>query len=938
MDELDLELELARAQRDLALAKAEAASRQTSSSSGGSALGQLGLDVAGGIPRAFTGAADVIASPLVYGMQKLGLPARQFELSSLLGNEIQKTADVFGLQAETPRQDIISSVVPIGPGKFVPQALEGLASYVGGKVGETAGGTTGSFLGSILAPLLGKKAISTTARGIEKATDPTLFMLGNEEAIKRAAEAEILKIAGDSALQSVPTSSVPYTAAEILGTPSMAKYQSTIAQTQGGGDVLLPILAERESKIRSSMMDYGQERDKGILAVQLQDAAAAQTKAAEEQGIKLKSALKDLGEEAQQGDMALAMRDFSAEASAKKAASEGDMLTALGLSGEAKAVTSGERSTAVKESIQKRLKDQDDIAKDVWSSVDKNTELNARAPFKTFRETVNNFDSSTLQDLTGKAKEVLAKVDETLKSGGRITLKELQGLRAKAGRVWSADQSPQERKLMSELKDNIDSHSIAMLDGKAPWQANIDLQTVEKWKEAIATTKKLKQTFGEETVGEILRTRGTTQATLGSAALGKALSSMESAKELVTKFGKAAPEVTLARQQLLIDLEKSGNPTKFLNTKRDVFKQIFGSELSDVEEYVKSRGKPSGIAAYEKITDSTIPNVIFRDDKAAGEFMQRFAGTQVEKFARTKFTQRVLLEGGGASENLALNEKVAQKIFGKDYEKVKLLAKDLDAYSAGSKGKTAEATADMWKKLGKITEGQIGPTLFQNPKTAATFRRQFKGTETYDLVKGLFIKDQLLKGPSAMDNLNKNRGIAKVLFGSDLASIEETAKRYDKFRSPGVLEKAASKGQSITGQRRTAFGEYLTARGIIGAMQNPSLTTGLGSAIGSGVGSVTGGPIGFGVGAAVGGSTGYALSKHGANLQRKMDRAVAEFLANPQALSLAAKAPTKKNVKVIERLFNTLSDKQNQSKLVQSLSRAGAVTASAYNREQEKRR
>ncbi len=103
-----------------------------------------------------------------------------------------------------------------------------------------------------------------------------------------------------------------------------------------------------------------------------------------------------------------------------------------------------------------------------------------------------------------------------------------------------------------------------------------------------------------------------------------------------------------------------------------------------------------------------------------------------------------------------------------------------------------------------------------------------------------------------------------------------------------MLKGIAQKG-SPTASRMTALGEILGQRQIIRAMK-----------LGWVPGMLSNAPV-------LGTVVGAGVSKAGFARERKLDRMIAELLANPSMLKIAAKPATRQNVKALESLMMTLS-------------------------------
>lgn len=670
MDEIDAQIEAART--ELAALRAEPEP---------SRLSQFAFDVPVGVARAGAGLADVLAYPVVKGLEYAGAPVKTFGLSKLL-------TEAAG--PETPTQEVISFLTPspLSKAKMLSQAGTGLASYLGMKGAETIAPESeyAGLVGALAGPGLATGAGRLAGAGVRAISPAVGIAAGSDEALRAAAQAEVLRQAGTEGAerlrlaQQMPelatgTGGVPLSVAEIVQTPNLAQYQQDIGKKAGAVDILN---AAREAR-----------------------------------GVELQTALERFGVTPEVGDFKIALRDAAEEAAKKKAASEGNILRSLGLTEEAAAVTKGERGATLREAINKRLDDATELADEAWQAVPKQTKLDVSGALQ---ETLNNygqFGDLAKASVSGEAKRVIDRIQDVVTNqGGIATLNELQDIRSAAGRAMTeaAGKNPTQSNLMRILRDNIDNYGISYLPS-----TGVDTEALTKLSKAIEATRNLKQTFGEDVVGQITATRRYKPKLQTSKVIDKAIANPENASDIINKFGRNSVEATELRLEMLSRLDKAKNPTDFLGRNKDTLKAIFGSDYDELNTFAQQKGRGTGLEQFERITDTQIPNKIFADVKQVNAFMERFQGTELEQYARAKFIKTKLTASGNAVANLDANKKIAQRLFGADYDNLQKVINDLELSKtpselakAASKGQSI--TSQSLTSLGAIaaSRGVIG--------------------------------------------------------------------------------------------------------------------------------------------------------------------------------------------------------------------------------------
>jgi len=704
MDEIDAQILAARA--ELAALRAEPAP---------SMLGQFAFDIPAGIATAGAGLVDVLSLPFTAAARGLGADpetTRYFALTKELQNAKEALAAQAGVEADTGTQELISFLTPspLSKAKLLSQASTGLASYLGMQGAEAIAPESeyAGLVGALAAPAAVSGAAKLAGAGVKAVSPVVGIAAGSDEALQAAAQAEVLRQAGPEGverlrlIQEMPelatgTGGVPLTATEIVQTPSLAQYQQEIAKKAGATDIL---------------------------------GAAKETR-----GVELQAALERLGVTPQAGDFAIGLRDAAEQAAKKKAASEGSILRSLGLTEQAAAVTKGERGATLRESITNRMQEADDLAKEAWRTVPKSTKLDIKDALNQTLAEYGQFGELAKADVSGKAKRVMGKIRDIVTSkNGVATVGELQDIRSAAGRAMAeaSGTNPRQVSLMAALRDNIDNFGIKYfydpatgMKGGLPGTAATapDLEALTKLSTAVEATRTLKQTYGSGVVGEITAVRQFKPKLQTSRVIDRAIASPENASDIISKFGRNSVEATELRLEMLARLDKAKNPTDFLGRNKDTLKAIFGSDYADLNTFAQQKGRGTGLEQFERITDTQIPNKIFADVKQANAFMERFQGTELEQYARAKFIKTKLTKSGNAAVNLDSNKKIAQRLFGADYNDLQKVLSDIELSKtpgelakAASKGQSI--TSQSLTSLGAIAASrgtielmkQAGPT------------------------------------------------------------------------------------------------------------------------------------------------------------------------------------------------------------------------------------
>jgi soluble lytic murein transglycosylase-like protein len=696
MDPIDaqiaaLEAEIAKEQAALATPAPVAAAEPS-----GYGLRQLAFDVPTGVARAGAGLADVLSYPVVKGLEYAGAPVETFGLSKLLSAGAEAAAPTLGVRPETEMQELVSFLTPspLSKAKLLGQAGTGLAAYLGSETAQAV--APESEYAGLIGALLGPSAASTTAKvakGVVNKVAPTVGLIaGSDEALRNAAQAEVLANAGEvgaarlelaQSLSSLSegTGGVPLTAAEIAQTPSLAKYQQAIRQTQEGGDILTPAIETRQTE--------------------------------------LAAALNRLGVEPQQGDFALALRETAEQAATSKTAKEASMLETLGLTEQIKAATPTERGKLLRDAITERKDVADDLAEQAWLASPGDTKLDITAPLKATIDDFAGFGELAKADIGEKAKRVIRKVEDVFANqNGIVTVDELQDIRSAAGRAMAeaSGTNPRQARLMATLRENLDTAGIKYfydqasgVRGGLPGTASTatDLNALEKLSDAIQKTRESKQLFSQGVVGEITAIRQFKPKLATSKVIDRAVANPENAEEILSKFGKDSVEATTVRAELLSRIDTAKNPTDFIGKNKQVLKTVFGGEYDTLVKYAQSKGRGAPFEEFSKITDTAIPNKIFADTAQAKKFVNSFKDTELLQYARSKFINTKLTKSGDPLDNLNKNRKIAEVYFPGDLSDLEAVLKDMQLAKSPQQLAAAATKGQSWTSQMSTTLGAI---------------------------------------------------------------------------------------------------------------------------------------------------------------------------------------------------------------------------------------
>ena len=623
------------------------------------------FDVGVGVTRGAAGLADLLAYLPTKGLQYAGVPTETWGASKLVDALIESdqglpgrgVAEILGLEPKTKVQEAVEFMTP-GPGgkgrlgaQLFKEAALGLTAYTGKEVAEGIAPESpyAGIAGAILAPATLQAGVAG-ARGLAAALAPTAKVItGNEEALRAAAQAEILQRVGEEGTERLRiasmlpqlqtgTGGLPLTAAEIAQTPGGAQLQQSLLSTPEGAQTLLPAIQARKAEIGAELESFGITP--------------------------------------QQGEMAISLRDAAETAAKQKAAQDETLASALGISLTAEGLTKGERGKTLQAGLLAREEDAYAPVKDIWSKVNKKTKMDV-APqlvdaIKQFRE----FGPLTRKRISSVAKDAISTAQNIVyREDGLISVNQYQDLRAAANAALKgADKTTDaaEISLMRKLKNSLDSIDESAIITKGAGEELGNLV------DAIKATKNFKQTYAQGFIGEILGKRGGELKVKASQSIDRALKAPENVQEIFGKFGKQSDEAIIIRNELLARLSQAKNPTEYLGKNKDLFRSAFADDYAKVVTFAQKKGEGAPLEEFARVSDSAIPNKIFADQQVAARFAKEFADSPLLPMARAKFISERLTKRGDAIENLSKNKKIAEKLFQGDLPQLQKVLADLE--------------------------------------------------------------------------------------------------------------------------------------------------------------------------------------------------------------------------------------------------------------------
>lgn len=663
IEEENAALEARITQLETSLGAAEAPALATEPSGYGWKQGVF--DVGVGVTRGVAGLADLLAYLPTKGLQYAGVPTETWGASQLVNALIESdqglpgrgVAEILGLEPRTKVQEAVEFMTP-GPGgkgklgaQLAREAALGLTAYTGKEVAEGIAPESpyAGIAGAILAPL-SVQGLTYGAGRLASALVPTAKVItGNEEALRAAAQAEILQRVGEEGTERLRVASMlpqlqtgtgglPLTAAEIAQTPGGAQLQQSLLSTPEGAQTLLPAIQARKAEIGAE--------------------------------------LESLGITPQQGEMTISLRDAAETAAKQKAAQDETLASALGISLTAEGLTKGERSKTLQAGLLAREEDAYAPVKDIWSKVNKKTKMDVAPQLVDAIEQFREFGPLTRKRISSVAKDAISTArDIVYREDGLISVNQYQDLRAAANAALKgADKTTDaaEISLMRELKNSLDSidESAIITKGSGEELGNLV--------DAIKATKNFKQTYAQGFIGEILGKRGGELKVKASQSIDRALKAPENVQEIFGKFGKQSDEAIIIRNELLARLSQAKNPTEYLGKNKDLFRSAFADDYAKVVTFAQKKGEGAPLEEFARVTDSAIPNKIFADQQVAARFAKEFADSPLLPMARAKFISERLTKRGDAIENLSKNKKIAEKLFQSDLPQLQKVLADLE--------------------------------------------------------------------------------------------------------------------------------------------------------------------------------------------------------------------------------------------------------------------
>lgn len=419
----------------------------------------------------------------------------------------------------------------------------------------------------------------------------------------------------------------------------------------------------------------------------------------------------------------------------------------------------------------------------------------------------------------------------------------------------------------------------------------IVLDANEAFADALKAIKQIgpqtRQTFSPGTNNRIARletiqnkARGKEQGTLKLADMQDLRSAtLETLKDVrVSKQGAEGPE-----QKVLSDILSAidSDAVKVAKGQGDVSKWYEARKATKEYKQTFTEGVVGELTALRgwepKVKTSQVVNRVLKYPENAQELLRKFGKESVEATElRTELLSRLSQDKNPAQflkRNIDTYKAAFQGDFGtvENYVKLRAQAAPLDEYAA-------------------IKEAAIPSRIFENATTAEQFAKQFANSPILGMGRGKFLDSRILTRGNPLDNLNENRSIAQKLFGDDLPKIEAILRDREISKSPDRLRKLITGGNSITRMTGTTLGALASTRGVINLMKKG----GIGGIVMGGNKSLTSAIMNMGLGAYV--------ERLGQAREDVMDRFVAQMLADPRTINLAALPPTPDRVQQLANL------------------------------------
>jgi len=429
---------------------------------------------------------------------------------------------------------------------------------------------------------------------------------------------------------------------------------------------------------------------------------------------------------------------------------------------------------------------------------------------------------------------------------------------------------------------------------QAKW-AEVDKTIVLNANEAFADALKAieqigpqtRQTFSPGTNNRIARletiqnkARGKAQGTLTLADMQDLRSAtLETLKDV--RVSKQSAEG--AEQKVLSDILTAidSDSVKVAKGQGDVSKWYQARKATKEYKQTFAEGVVGDITALRgfepKIKTSQVVNRVLKYPENAQEILRKFGKDSVEATElRTELLSR-LSQDKNPSQFLKRNIDTYKAAFQGDFGTVEKYVK-------------SRAQAAPLDEYAAIKEAAIPSRIFENATTAEQFAKQFANSPILGMGRGKFLDSRILTRGNPLDNLNENRTIAQKLFGDDLPKIEAILRDREISKSPDRLRKLITGGNSITRMTGTTLGALASTRGVINLMKKG----GIGGIVMGGNKPLSSAIMNLGLGAYV--------ERLGQAREDVMDRFVAQMLADPRTINLAALPPTPDRVQQLANL------------------------------------
>jgi len=598
-------------------------------------------DIALGTVGAFTYPFETLIQGTPTNETLLGI-ASTFPTATAVEELFQEVApDVgAGVAPRSVFRRVAEPAVPFGPpGGRLRESLEGLASGVGG---ETLGALEKAIFAkeSDLGRLLGMLGAPVTTRAAEDIAKGTIPVA--EQAVQ-ALRPDIEGMAAEELQKFVPAVFEPeFQQAQTIGAAGTPR---TLAEVEPSAAMYQKVIEQSAPEIAEQMQAKGQ-----TLQEALTDYGATKVKETE-----LPSVLKETAQTMEE----------------TKQAAQGNLIEIVA---DPTTLQPMEQGGKIRENLQLRRDQDNDLLNEEWERITRGPEGRVKVNVSAGKDVISEFVvGKTYAKQYANLPEELKTYIETLQNTpDSIRLKDLDKLRKEGTKLFPKISGDRQALFVYMNIQN------AFLDAASDYATKKKMPEVKVLKDLITAQKDFYDTYGTGVVRDILKPKYTGFEKLAMDAediVGKLIAKPSKVQELINKFGRGFKEKMVLRQALLNKMHNQTpkNYSKFIDERREIFQKVFGGDLELVESYAQRAVQPTGYEKYAKLANATIPQEIFKNDKATQEFVDFFADTPAIELAQGRFIelmQKPSAKKGTYEDLKRLYGSQGKILFGNEYDDV----------------------------------------------------------------------------------------------------------------------------------------------------------------------------------------------------------------------------------------------------------------------------